>query len=316
MVSIPSQMGTVFGPTPRPPSISTTIRLNTLNRLNTLTGGHCIRTAPAPASPANPPRVSIPSQVGTVFGRDDGYIASMHTARSQYPHRWALYSDGVLSGSELGVCPSQYPHRWALYSDPAPARSSAPAAASQYPHRWALYSDKKFAWLTSLAPLSQYPHRWALYSDRTAGARSTAPGARLNTLTGGHCIRTQGWTVVQPDGTVSIPSQVGTVFGRLFASRWLPPSPVSIPSQVGTVFGPRTMASSSRLLMCLNTLTGGHCIRTKSTVAGRVARPGLNTLTGGHCIRTRLGHGLLRAARFRLNTLTGGHCIRTTRLRD
>ena len=85
----------------------------------------------------------------------------------------------------------------------------------------------------------------------------------LNTLTGGHCIRTYPGTYSDPPAWyVSIPSQVGTVFGLCGGCYGRDLWYVSIPSQVGTVFGRSRASTTSASLLSLNTLTGGHCIRT------------------------------------------------------
>ena len=62
MVSIPSQVGTLFG------RCYQDLLAAQLYRLNTLSGGHPLRTR-KPVVPEEPPEpVSIPSQVGTLFG--------------------------------------------------------------------------------------------------------------------------------------------------------------------------------------------------------------------------------------------------------
>ena len=110
---------------------------------------------------------------------------------------------------------------------------------------------------------------------------------------------------------VSIPSQAGTLFGRrarghgrrnlssqyplrrapssdegvLLDTVWI--NLVSIPSQAGTLFG-RDERQDVRLRAdCLNTLSGGHPLRTGWTTVVRLSLSRLNTLSGGHPLRTR-----------------------------
>ena len=120
-----------------------------------------------------------------------------------------------------------------------------------------------------------------------------------------------------PSPIVSIPSQVGTLFGPTRPEFIIPMPLVSIPSQVGTLFGPgaqfarrkpscasqyplRWAPSSDHgprpwripLPPSLNTLSGGHPLRTKhcATCVNR-STTGLNTLSGGHPLRTREAFG-------------------------
>jgi hypothetical protein len=129
--------------------------------------------------------------------------------------------------------------------------------------------------------------RWAPSSDNTRG-RSRDQGARLNTLAGGHPLRTG-------DNMNSV---------ILFVS-------VSIPSQVGTLFGPIVCDGNLTHKAGLNTLAGGHPLRTdRQSPLVALLPPGLNTLAGGHPLRT--GYRLYEAEEDpRLNTLAGGHPLRT-----
>ena len=60
----------------------------------------------------------------------------------------------------------------------------------------------------------------------------------LNTLSGGHPLRTGGPGRGVGDDRVSIPSQAGTLFGLGYIERPGGYQYVSIPSQAGTLFGP------------------------------------------------------------------------------
>ena len=187
--------------------------LRTQGSLNTLTGGHCIRTttmatASRKATSLNTLTGGHCIRTGAVKGQSSPHfrlntLTGGHCIRTRASPDWPgrVASLNTLTG---GHC---------IRTRGRPG-GAAPHPRSQCPHRWALYSDSTRIASTSCSESSQYPHRWALYSD--AGTRVGAlrcPG--LNTLTGGHCIRT-----VLPGGrgsatwSVSIPSQVGTVFGQ------------------------------------------------------------------------------------------------------
>ena len=62
---------------------------------------------------------------------------------------------------------------------------------------------------------------------------------------------------------VSIPSQAGTLFGPSLSSLTRSHEEVSIPSQAGTLFGPRTTRLPASEGKSLNTLSGGHPLRTR-----------------------------------------------------
>ena len=111
---------------------------------------------------------------------------------------------------------------------------------------------------------SQYPLRWAPSSD------------------GGNSY------VTSPACLVSIPSQVGTLFGPRLRSAWSPSVRVSIPSQVGTLFGRGGSSAANGRHLGLNTLSGGHPLRTLPSSLSRTACSGLNTLSGGHPLRTAI----------------------------
>ncbi len=110
--------------------------------------------------------------------------------------------------------------------------------------------------------MSQYPLRWAPSSDEVSWTRGGYL-ASLNTLSGGHPLRTRD-------------SLTGVVCSN----------EVSIPSQVGTLFGPGGHARRRRHPVRLNTLSGGHPLRTLTGVVCSNETMSLNTLSGGHPLRT------------------------------
>ena len=185
--------------------------------------------------------------------------------------------------------------------------------------------------------------------------------ACLNTLSGGHPLRTLAEMRAEMQAVVSIPSQAGTLFGRAYYQVPGGQPVVSIPSQAGTLFGQeagmesgeakllsqyplrRAPSSDMRAEMqavlagfSLNTLSGGHPLRTPIWTTYNPLATCLNTLSGGHPLRTRpdppkgeitavsipsqagtlFGLGptaAIRRLRIRLNTLSGGHPLRTSR---
>ena len=109
--------------------------------LNTLSGGHPLRTGTDLVRWPNKPRVSIPSQAGTLFGRDAKPVnphraVRLNTLSGGHPLRtaamWSPWVRGVTS---------QYPLRRAPSSDPRPSPPQGSGGKSQYPLRRAPSSD-------------------------------------------------------------------------------------------------------------------------------------------------------------------------------
>ena len=200
--------------------------------------------------------------MGTLFGLE-GLTTERLYGKSQYPLRWAPSSDERLGRREKDIRVSQYPLRWAPSSDSGEIPGwlgwcsvSIPSQVgtlfglivlvnvgvailmSQYPLRWAPSSDfVRWPWVV-YAVRSQYPLRWAPSSDEGhtllgltgdyvsipsqvgtlfgLEAQYTGEGGAcgLNTLSGGHPLRTGiVWEGSFLREDVSIPSQVGTLFG-------------------------------------------------------------------------------------------------------
>ena len=159
--------------------------------------------------------VSIPSQVGTLFGRRRRTSTATTRTVSIPSQVGTLFGPAPRVPNQAGGGWSQYPLRWAPSSDFATGGSGEGRATSQYPLRW--------------APSSDTPSSPCLFTSRG----------------------------------VSIPSQVGTLFGLHVDRVGDPGDSVSIPSQVGTLFGQTPWMATSSLTPSLNTLSGGHPLRTK-----------------------------------------------------
>mgnify|MGYP007112894057 CR=1 FL=1 len=108
----------------------------------------------------------------------------------------------------------------------------------------------------------------------------------LNTLSGGHPLRTRS---VDHHPTCTY---------------------VSIPSQAGTLFGHEWHGSEECKVTSLNTLSGGHPLRTLEPELEELDPDSLNTLSGGHPLRTCTDYDIWWW-QHRLNTLSGGHPLRT-----
>ena len=117
-------------------------------------------------------------------------------------------------------------------------------SGSQYPLRRAPSSDPGTYEVDGVITESQYPLRRAPSSDPTPPFRLTPPPSRLNTLSGGHPLRT------------------GTVQARRLRQLW---------SQYPLRRAPSSDRHYGRHLqghLCLNTLSGGHPLRTGITAIG------------------------------------------------
>ncbi len=169
-------------------------------------------------------------------------------------------------------------------------------------------------------------HRWDLCGGPQRGLNTLSGGHplrtstsqkrdsssfRLNTLSGGHPLRTlQRRGLFDLPVPVSIPSQAGTLFGPTVRALTAGSLIVSIPSQAGTLFGPDWWVSGEEENRSLNTLSGGHPLRTWWSPTSLPGWVGLNTLSGGHPLRT-VACGNDRGVCGGLNTLSGGHPLRT-----
>ena len=208
VVSIPSQVGTLFGHGWR------TGRGCPHRGLNTLSGGHPLRTYAADDA--------------------DDAPAGLNTLSGGHPLRTFDQDDWF-----YGAAVSQYPLRWAPSSDKKPCRTSAWRTRGLN----TLSGGHPLRTTGSMVPPSTESSLNTLSGGhplRTAGLASPCKHWRvsLNTLSGGHPLRTARPAIGPSRIRVSIPSQVGTLFGRSASSRPPPRNPVSIPSQVGTLFGP------------------------------------------------------------------------------
>ena len=170
--------------------------------------------------------VSIPSQVGTLFGPIDRMVeaippASLNTLSGGHPLRTVV--SGLQDASRLkrlntlsGGHPLRTPWRRQV--------SRLPCSLNTLSGGHPLRTDWATARVRYGDP-SQYPLRWAPSSD----------DGTMN--------------MAMANGFVSIPSQVGTLFGRPRPTRRNPRTRVSIPSQVGTLFGPREWRRPAALLV-------------------------------------------------------------------
>ena len=136
------------------------------------------------------------------------------------------------------------------------------AAESQYPLRRAPSSDMTGpqGWLP-LNRVSIPSQAGTLFGPATVGSEPSEGGVSIPSQAG---TLFGPWTMrsMISSAWVSIPSQAGTLFGpgmdvRLISHEW-----VSIPSQAGTLFGPRVSARPGGTWPSLNTLSGGHPLRT------------------------------------------------------
>ena len=133
--------------------------------LNTLSGGHPLRTG-LDGLQLSAIHVSIPSQAGTLFGRPT-VPPRRRRSSSQYPLRRAPSSD--LVGFSVG----------------------SPYWRSQYPLRRAPSSDLLGNEVLQRYVSSQYPLRRAPSSDLQIRGSFGWSACRLNTLSGGHPLRTR-----------------------------------------------------------------------------------------------------------------------------
>ena len=175
--------------------------------LNTLAGGQPLWTLAGAGRGWDYGIVSIPSQVGNLFGRCDwfkpdavevvsipsqmGNLFGLGERRririelhvsipSQVGNLFGHNSEGRRTGSSE----SQYPRRWATSLDEAPLRVPDPRVRSQYPRRWATSLDTRTAARRWSGFSSQYPRRWATSLDGLL-LRLYSHGVSLNTLAGG-----------------------------------------------------------------------------------------------------------------------------------
>ena len=156
---------------------------------------------------------------------------------------------------------------------------------SQYPRSWALSSEKRKCEFAAGAAQSQYPRSWALSSEHTMPDGRGVPFC-LNTLAVGHSLRRRTFWPSRRYKKVSIPSQLGTLFGDYHVHRYVSRDLVSIPSQLGTLFGGdvRDLARIRKYVSIPSQLGTLFGVGLKALL--RTALTGLNTLAVGHSLRS------------------------------
>ena len=157
---------------------------------------------------------------------------------------------------------------------------------SQYPRRWATSLDLVGCFVYPGWVLSQYPRRWATSLDRRRPSNKES-FLSLNTLAGGQPLWTlTGTNKKQNRSQSQYPRRWATSLdfadsfnGEIFQE-------VSIPSQVGNLFGHPLTKRSVSSASGLNTLAGGQPLWTSSLAAGKSGLRRLNTLAGGQPLWT------------------------------
>jgi len=113
-----------------------------------------------------------------------------------------------------------------------------PFKESQYPLIWAVASDPGSDYIVWSDGMSQYPLIWAVASDWSQlRYRQKNPLVSIPSHLGSSFGRGVG-VVVGRDGEVSIPSHLGSSFGHNPNAPYIVWSQVSIPSHLGSSFGP------------------------------------------------------------------------------
>ena len=262
-VSIPSQAGTLFG------LVLNVYKQGTLHRLNALSGGHPLRTTDT-------------TQGGCESNFRLNTLSGGHPLRTSRCDRRPLRPRGLntLSGGHplrTGGCESNFPITVVV---------SIPSQAGT------LFGRRCYETLTPGLPglntlSGGHPLRTTVVVFFGLILSWVSIPSQAGTLFGQEAIMKKLFLLA-----VSIPSQAGTLFGPIrvvhqqgqqkesqYPLRRAPSSDhsvrrrpnsrskVSIPSQAGTLFGPKQRARTPPESLSLNTLSGGHPLRTVGGLA-------------------------------------------------